>query len=103
LVLRGPANSAPKINCTPKLGDLNQLKFIPSIILILNIFSFGNASRESRKLELILSTRRFTKAFFVQNFGAKNYKAVFRFEIFWAKISYKKLACKTFLKLTSGD
>jgi len=47
--------------------------------------------------------QRFTRAFFVQNFGAKNYKAVFGFvtrEKLLNSLSYEKRARKMSMKLT---
>jgi len=48
--------------------------------------------------------QHFTRTFFTQNFGAKNYKAKlgFGFEILAPKISYEKRVRKSLMKLTSG-
>jgi len=47
--------------------------------------------------------QRFTHTFFVQNFGAQNYKAVFCVEIFWIQNIGKKSARKMLMKLTPED
>jgi hypothetical protein len=45
----------------------------------------------------------FIRAFFVQNFGSKNYKAVFWVCNFWRQNFVRKIECKTLMKLTLGN